>query len=92
MNWCRQQILAQYAQHLKEADLAALADATGGMSGRDLRDVCESAERRWAAQVGPSHWLCCVHARPQPGLAGSLLPALKANDLVLPCPRFTLVV
>ena len=47
----RRQIVAQYAQHLKEDELAALADATAGMSGRDLRDICEQAERHWAAQV-----------------------------------------
>lgn len=47
----RQQILKQYAQHLTDADLAALAGRTGGMSGRDLRDVCEHTERRWASKV-----------------------------------------
>lgn len=49
----RAQILAQYARHLSPPDLAALAAATGGFSGRDLRDVCEQAERRWASKVRP---------------------------------------
>jgi len=47
----RAQILAQYARHLSPPDLAALAAATGGFSGRDLRDVCEQAERRWASKI-----------------------------------------
>ena len=32
-------------------DLQALAEATGGMSARDLRAVCEVAERRWVAAI-----------------------------------------
>jgi hypothetical protein len=45
-------ILKQYAKQLGEEDLQKLAAQTGGMSGRDLRDVCEITERRWASKVG----------------------------------------
>lgn len=45
-------ILRQYALHLKDAELLAVAAATPGMAGRDLKDVCEQAERRWASKVG----------------------------------------
>ncbi|GFR42509.1 hypothetical protein Agub_g3400 [Astrephomene gubernaculifera] len=48
---CRQLILKQYAQQLSDADLALLAERTPGMSGRDLRDVCEHTERRWASKI-----------------------------------------
>ena len=48
---CRQQILAQYAQQLSEEDLEKLANASRGMSGRDLRDICEAAERKVASKV-----------------------------------------
>ena len=47
----RRKIVLQYAQHLSEVELGALAAATPGMAGRDLRDVCEQAERRWAAKI-----------------------------------------
>jgi hypothetical protein len=47
----RRAILQRYAKQLSEAEIAALADAAAGMSGRDLRDICEQAERRWASKV-----------------------------------------
>ena len=49
--WCRQEILQTYAQQLSGDDLEKLAAATPGMSGRDLRDVAEQAERRWASKA-----------------------------------------
>lgn len=48
---CRRQILERYAKQLGPQDLEALAAATPGLSGRDLRDVCENAERRWASRI-----------------------------------------
>ena len=47
----RQQIMQQYATHLLEEDIAELARATEGMSGRDLRDIAEQSERRTASKV-----------------------------------------
>ena len=47
----RQQIMQQYATHLAEGDIAELARATEGMSGRDLRDIAEQSERRTASKV-----------------------------------------
>lgn len=47
----RQQIMQQYATHLSEEDIAELAQATEGMSGRDLRDIAEQSERRTASKV-----------------------------------------
>ena len=47
----RQQIMQQYATHLSEEDVAELARATEGMSGRDLRDIAEQSERRTASKV-----------------------------------------
>lgn len=48
---CRTAILKQYARHLQDTDIRQLAAATPRMSGRDLRDVCEQTERRWASKV-----------------------------------------
>ncbi|KXZ51704.1 hypothetical protein GPECTOR_11g153 [Gonium pectorale] len=48
---CRRLILRQYAQQLSDPELAQLAGRTDGMSGRDLRDVCEHTERRWASKI-----------------------------------------
>ena len=46
----RQAIFALYAKHLSDDERVGLAAASSGASGRDLRDVCEAAERRWAAR------------------------------------------
>ncbi|KAF9587539.1 hypothetical protein IFM89_003997 [Coptis chinensis] len=47
----RQEIAAQYAKHLKESELVEFAAATEEMSGRDIRDVCQQAERHWASKI-----------------------------------------
>ncbi|KMT04093.1 hypothetical protein BVRB_8g185470 [Beta vulgaris subsp. vulgaris] len=47
----RQEIAAQYAKHLTKSELAEFAVITEGLSGRDIRDVCQQAERRWASKV-----------------------------------------
>ena len=53
----RCEILKTYAQQLSVADVQKLAEATPNMSGRDLRDICEQVERRWASQVmQPYFW------------------------------------
>ncbi|KAI3424892.1 hypothetical protein D9Q98_008276 [Chlorella vulgaris] len=48
-------ILMQYAKHLGLSEHTTLARTTKGMSGRDLRAVCESAERRWASEIIRGH-------------------------------------
>lgn len=48
---CSAEILKQYARHLSDAEVLAVAHATPGMAGRDLKDICEQAERRWASKV-----------------------------------------
>ncbi|KAI3989316.1 hypothetical protein MKX01_026899 [Papaver californicum] len=47
----REEISAQYAKHLKKPELIEFAAATEGMSGRDIRDVCQQAERHWASKI-----------------------------------------
>lgn len=47
----RQEIAAQYAKHLSQSELAEFANLTENMSGRDIRDVCQQAERRWASKI-----------------------------------------
>ncbi|KAI3847781.1 hypothetical protein MKX03_009764 [Papaver bracteatum] len=47
----REEISAQYARHLKKPELIEFAAATEGMSGRDIRDVCQQAERHWASKI-----------------------------------------
>mmetsp|Transcript_27338 Transcript_27338/g.89482 ORF Transcript_27338/g.89482 Transcript_27338/m.89482 type:complete len:299 (-) Transcript_27338:266-1162(-) len=47
----RAAIVAMYAQHLGSGEHKQLAAATEGFAGRDLRDVCASTERRWAAHL-----------------------------------------
>uniref|UniRef100_A0A5B7BWY3 AAA+ ATPase domain-containing protein n=1 Tax=Davidia involucrata TaxID=16924 RepID=A0A5B7BWY3_DAVIN len=47
----RQEITAQYAKHLTRSELAEFATATEEMSGRDIRDVCQQAERHWASKI-----------------------------------------
>ena len=43
-------ILGLYAAHLRGDERERLAATAEGVSGRDLRDVCEAAERKWAAK------------------------------------------
>ncbi|XP_062013561.1 uncharacterized protein LOC133729953 [Rosa rugosa] len=47
----RKEIAAQYAKHLTETELDELATVTEEMSGRDIRDVCQQAERSWASKL-----------------------------------------
>ncbi|ESQ38166.1 hypothetical protein EUTSA_v10028536mg [Eutrema salsugineum] len=47
----RQEIIAQYAKQLSKPELVQLAQATETMSGRDIRDVCQGAERTWASKL-----------------------------------------
>jgi DNA polymerase III delta prime subunit len=47
----RAKILKLYAKHLTEDDLRQLASITEGLSGRNLKDLCQAAERHWAANV-----------------------------------------
>ncbi|KAJ0018713.1 hypothetical protein Pint_09789 [Pistacia integerrima] len=47
----RQEIAASYAKHLSKSDLIAFATVTEEMSGRDIRDVCQQAERSWASKI-----------------------------------------
>ncbi|CAI9787860.1 unnamed protein product [Fraxinus pennsylvanica] len=47
----RLEIAAQYAKHLTKSELAEFASAAEEMSGRDIRDVCQQAERHWASKI-----------------------------------------
>lgn len=47
----REEIASQYARHLSSSELKSLAAVSDGMSGRDIHDVCQQAERRWASKV-----------------------------------------
>nr|XP_004293327.2 PREDICTED: probable 26S protease regulatory subunit 10B isoform X1 [Fragaria vesca subsp. vesca] len=47
----RKEIAAQYAKHLTQPELDELATVTEEMSGRDIRDVCQQAERSWASKL-----------------------------------------
>lgn len=47
----RLEIAAQYAKHLTKPELVEFAQATEGLAGRDIRDVCQQAERSWASKI-----------------------------------------
>ncbi len=47
----RAAIFARYAKHLSDEELLPLATISEGLSGRNIRDVCEYTERRWARQL-----------------------------------------
>ncbi|WVZ73733.1 hypothetical protein U9M48_022011 [Paspalum notatum var. saurae] len=47
----RAEIAAQYAKHLTRSELVQFSLATEDMSGRDIRDVCQQAERHWASKL-----------------------------------------
>lgn len=47
----RAEIAAQYAKHLSKPELARFSIVTEEMAGRDIRDICMQAERRWASKL-----------------------------------------
>ena len=47
----RQAIFKNYAQHLSEAGLVTLAGKGDGLSGRDIKNLCERVERSWASEL-----------------------------------------
>lgn len=47
----RKQIVARMTRHLSGLEQQKLAQRMAGFSGRNIRDVCEQAERRWAAKI-----------------------------------------
>ncbi|KAL9146730.1 hypothetical protein ABFS82_13G129600 [Erythranthe guttata] len=64
----REAIVAQYAKHLTKSEMAELATATEEMSGRDIRDVCQQAERHWASKI--------IRGQAEKNEEGSSLPPL----------------
>ncbi|GAB5033850.1 aaa-type atpase family protein [Nannochloropsis oceanica] len=47
----RQAIFARYAKHLAGNELARLAEASEAYSCRDIKEVCENTERKWASKT-----------------------------------------
>ncbi len=47
----RAAIFASYARHLTPAEAGELGKQSDDFSGRNIRDICEYAERRWARKV-----------------------------------------
>lgn len=47
----RQAIFARYAKHLDADELARLAEASEAYSCRDIKEVCENTERKWASKT-----------------------------------------
>ncbi|KAK8799912.1 hypothetical protein WA588_002733 [Blastocystis sp. NMH] len=45
----RKAIFGRYAKQLSDTELQQLAELSDGMSGRDIRDSCEIAERAWVS-------------------------------------------
>jgi SpoVK/Ycf46/Vps4 family AAA+-type ATPase len=47
----RGSIFANYARHLTADECAVMAERTEDLSGRNIKDLCEYAERRWARRL-----------------------------------------
>lgn len=47
----RMSIFRNYATHLSDEELDFLAKGSEGLSGRNIRDICEYTERRWARKL-----------------------------------------
>ncbi|GLD95097.1 hypothetical protein PINS_up003722 [Pythium insidiosum] len=47
----RKAVFARYAKQLTRDDLSQLAAISGGLSCRDIKEICEYAERKWASKV-----------------------------------------
>jgi SpoVK/Ycf46/Vps4 family AAA+-type ATPase len=44
-------IFARYAKHLSKEQISQLAELSPNLTGRDIKNICEDAERQWAALV-----------------------------------------
>ncbi|GBG23934.1 26S proteasome regulatory subunit 8-like, partial [Hondaea fermentalgiana] len=60
----RREIFGRYARQLDAANLDKLAAEAVGFSGRDIKDVCKHAERRWVSQ--------CLRQRKDSAMGGEL--------------------
>ncbi|TMW68652.1 hypothetical protein Poli38472_006120 [Pythium oligandrum] len=47
----RHAVFARYAKQLNSNELAQLASVASGLSCRDIKEICEYAERKWASKV-----------------------------------------
>ena len=47
----RSSIYSNYATHLSSEELNVISERSDGFSGRNIKDICEFAERRWARTV-----------------------------------------
>jgi SpoVK/Ycf46/Vps4 family AAA+-type ATPase len=47
----RASIFANYAVHLSEEECLHLASKSSGITGRNIKDICELTERRWARKI-----------------------------------------
>ncbi len=44
-------IFKKYIAHLQDSEIEILSRVSEGISGRNIKDVCEMAERRWARKI-----------------------------------------
>jgi SpoVK/Ycf46/Vps4 family AAA+-type ATPase len=47
----RAAIFSNYAKNLAEAECSHMGERSEGLSGRNIKDICEYTERRWARKV-----------------------------------------
>ena len=47
----RSAIYSNYAAHLNEEEIGSISKISGNFSGRNIKDICEFAERRWARKL-----------------------------------------
>ena len=47
----REAIYSRYARHLNTSEIRRLAELSQNFTGRDIKNICEDAERQWAAQI-----------------------------------------
>jgi len=47
----RAAIFANYAKNLAEAECSHIGEKSDGLSGRNIKDICEFTERRWARKI-----------------------------------------
>ncbi|KAF0719418.1 Aste57867_1051 [Aphanomyces stellatus] len=70
----RQAVFQRYAKQLKDDELRQLASKSDGWSCRDIKEICEYTERKWASQV-----LRKQHQQAVPNLA-AYIAAMEAQS------------
>eukprot|EP00916_Digyalum_oweni_P000902 GHVL01001818.1.p1 GENE.GHVL01001818.1~~GHVL01001818.1.p1 ORF type:complete len:184 (-),score=45.67 GHVL01001818.1:633-1184(-) len=77
----RKLIFKQYARHLADEDVERLGEISSGLSGRNIKDVCQDTERKWVSKIIRKGSTGDLPTDPQGSI---LLPTDPQGSILLP--------